>query len=203
MYVLRRCQDGSRICVLMTLSGPDIRRPPPRGWIQGDGSVREEHKGCWNRAQCVSKYVCETAKGIMCMCVGRGADCLRCWAPPGGAEWSYCQAPVHLLPWQQQWPRCCHGKLDTKRRGVGTGPGVMSEGQGVKGHNQLDSTQEKARVRKEGGKVCLSCFCCFYPPGPHLGGKRQMSGHHWTLALNWTMGWMVPSTSRLLEGPLH
>lgn len=46
--------------------------------------------------------------------------------------------------------------MDTKRRGVGTGPGVRSEGQGVKGHSQLDSTQEEARVRKEGGKVWFS-----------------------------------------------
>lgn len=36
----------------------------------------------------------------------------------------------------------------------------MSEGQGVKGHSQLDSTQEEARVRKEGGKVCSSFFFC-------------------------------------------
>lgn len=50
--------------------------------------------------------------------------------------------------------------MDTKRRGVGTGPGVMSEGQGVKGHSQLDSTQEEARVRKEGGNVCSSFFFC-------------------------------------------
>lgn len=46
--------------------------------------------------------------------------------------------------------------MDTKRRGVGTGPGVRSEGRGVKGHSQLDSTQEEARVRKEGGKVWFS-----------------------------------------------
>lgn len=118
----------------------------------------------------------------MCMCVGRGADCLRCWAAPGGAEWSYCQAPVHLLPWQQQWPRCCHGKFDTKRRGVGTGPGVMSEGQGVKGHNQLDSTQEEARVRKEGGKVCLSCFCCFLSSRSSLG--RETSDEWTPLDIN-------------------
>lgn len=39
---------------------------------------------------------------------------------------------------------------------MGTGPGVRSEGQGVKGHSQLDSTQEEARVRKEGGKVWFS-----------------------------------------------
>lgn len=52
--------------------------------------------------------------------------------------------------------------MDTKRRGVGTGPGVRSEGQGVKGHSQLDSTQEEARVRKEGGKVWFS-FSFFLP----------------------------------------
>lgn len=46
--------------------------------------------------------------------------------------------------------------MDTKRRGVGTGPGVRSEGHGVKGHSQLDSTQEEAGVRKEGGKVWFS-----------------------------------------------
>lgn len=46
--------------------------------------------------------------------------------------------------------------MDTKRRGVGTGPGVRSEGQRVKGHSQLDSTQEEARVRKEGGKLRFS-----------------------------------------------
>lgn len=39
---------------------------------------------------------------------------------------------------------------------MGTGPGVRSEGQRVKGHSQLDSTQEEAGVRKEGGKVCFS-----------------------------------------------
>lgn len=46
--------------------------------------------------------------------------------------------------------------MDTKGRGVGTGPGVRSEGHGVKGRSQLDSTQEEARVRKEGGKVGFS-----------------------------------------------
>lgn len=54
--------------------------------------------------------------------------------------------------------------MDTKRRGVGTGPGVRSEGQGVKGHSQLDSTQEEARVRKEGGKVWFSFSCFFFLP---------------------------------------
>ncbi|XP_023815988.1 uncharacterized protein LOC101175332 [Oryzias latipes] len=44
---------------------------------------------------------------------------------------------------------CCHGEVDTKRRGVGTGPGVRSEGQRVKGHSQLDSTQEEARKKKK------------------------------------------------------
>lgn len=42
---------------------------------------------------------------------------------------------------------------------------------GVKGHSQLDSTQEEARVRKEGGKVW---FFFLGPP----------SGHQWTLTLN-------------------
>lgn len=41
---------------------------------------------------------------------------------------------------------------------MGTGPEVRSEGQGVKGHSQLDSTQEEVRVRKEGGKVCFFFF---------------------------------------------
>ena len=44
----------------------------------------------------------------------------------------------------------------------------MSESQGVKGHSQLDSTQEEARVRKEGGKVCSSFFFC--PLSSRLGG---------------------------------
>lgn len=92
-------------------------------------------------------------------------------------EWSYCQAPVHLLPWQQQWPRCCHGEVDTKRRGVGTGPGVRSEGQGVKGHSQLDSTQEEARVRK-GGKVWFS-FSLFLPFLPCDSAGKERSDE-WT-----------------------
>lgn len=69
---------------------------------------------------------------------------------------------------------------------MGTGPGVRSEGQGVKGHSQLDSTQEEARVRKEEGKVwfSFSFFCPFFPV-ILLGGRRPTTGHHWTLTLNW------------------
>ena len=144
----------------MTLSGPDTQRPLLREWIQGDWGVRMWHRRCQSWVggavhESKSVYVCESRgrEG------GRRGDSGRLsmvLTPPGGAEWSYFQAPVHLLPWQQQWPRCCHGEVDTKRRGVGTGPGVRSEGQGVKGHSQLDSTQEEARVRKEGGKVWFS-----------------------------------------------
>lgn len=54
----------------------------------------------------------------------------------------------------------------------------MSEGQGVKGHSQLDSTQEEARVRKEGGKVCSSCFFCSLSSRFFLG--REPSDE-WTL----------------------
>lgn len=55
----------------------------------GDWAARLQHKGCqgWNRAQCVSKHVCETARGIVRVCVGgcvggggqivSGADLLR------------------------------------------------------------------------------------------------------------------------------
>lgn len=58
----------------------------------------------------------------------------------------------------------------------------MSEGQGVKGHNQLDSTQEEARVRKEGGKVCLSCFCCSLSSSSSLG--RETSDEWTPLDIN-------------------
>lgn len=64
--------------------------------------------------------------------------------------------------------------MDTKRRGVGTGPEVRSEGQGVKGHSQLDSTQEEVRVRKEGGKVSFAFSACFF----------SKSGGCWMLTLN-------------------
>lgn len=63
----------------------------------------------------------------------------------------------------------------------------MSEGQGVKGHSQLDSTQEEARVRKEGGKFARLSSSALYPPGSGLGGKRPMTGPRWTLTLNWTI----------------
>lgn len=69
---------------------------------------------------------------------------------------------------------------------MGTGPGVRSEGQGVKGHSQLDSTQEEARVRKEGGKVWFSfSFSPFLLWVFCAGGGRPRSGHQWTLTLNW------------------
>lgn len=48
----------------------------------------------------------------------------------------------------------------------------MSEGQEVKGRSQLDSTQEEAWVRKEGGNVC---FFLLLPFISRLGGKRQRS----------------------------
>lgn len=92
----------------------------------------------------------------MCVCLKLGTEGGWRGQIVPSAEWSYFQASVHLLPWQQQWPRCCHGEVDTKRRGVGTGPGVRSEGRSVRGHSQLDSTQEAIRVRKEGGKVSFS-----------------------------------------------
>lgn len=84
----------------------------------------------------------------------------------------------------------------------------MSEGQGVKGHNQLDSTQEEARVRKEGGKVCLSCFFCSLSFRSTLG--REMSDEWTPLDINIELddgmnGGRLgpPTTSRLLEGPLR
>lgn len=80
--------------------------------------------------------------------------------------------------------------MDTKRRGVGTGPGVRSEGQGVKGHSQLDSTQEEARVRKEGGKVWFS-FSCFFFFCPFFSGflLRRETSDEWTpLDINIELG---------------
>lgn len=77
--------------------------------------------------------------------------------------------------------------MDTKRRGVGTGPGVRSEGQGVKGHSQLDSTQEEARVRKEGGKVWFSfSFFALSSPGFCLG--RETSDKWTPLDVNIELG---------------
>lgn len=77
---------------------------------------------------------------------------------------------------------CCHGEVDTKRRGVGTGPGVRSEGHEVRGHSQLDSTQEEARVRKEGGKLCFSfTFLPFllwaFAKEGHVQGVDTNTGH--------------------------
>lgn len=55
---------------------------------------------------------------------------------------------------------------------------------GVKGHSQLDSTQEESRVRKEGGKVWFS-FSSFLAFLLWVLLGREKSGHHWTLTLNW------------------
>lgn len=41
----------------------------------------------------------------------------------------------------------------TKGCGVGMSSGVRSEGEGVRGQSQLDSTQEETRVRKGGEGV--------------------------------------------------
>lgn len=68
---------------------------------------------------------------------------------------------------------------------MGTGPEVRSEGQGVEGHSQLDSTQEEARVRKEGGKVwCSFSASPFSSLGFCSGARRPKSGPRWTLTLN-------------------
>lgn len=41
MYVPCTCQEESRMCVLMALSGPDIQRPPPvEAMDPGDWTVR-------------------------------------------------------------------------------------------------------------------------------------------------------------------
>lgn len=77
--------------------------------------------------------------------------------------------------------------MDTKRRGVGTGPGVRSEGQGVEGHSQLDSTQEEARVRKEGGKVCFS-FSFFALSSPGFCPGRETSDKWTPLDVNIELG---------------
>lgn len=42
------------------------------------------------------------------------------------------------------------GEKRTKGCGVGMSTGVRSEGGGVRGQSQLDSTQEKMMVRKRG-----------------------------------------------------
>lgn len=71
--------------------------------------------------------------------------------------------------------------MDTKRRGVGTGPEVRSEGQGVGGHSQLDSTQEEARVRKEGGKVWFSfCASLLFFSGFLFFSLRRETSEEWT-----------------------
>lgn len=179
--------------VLMTLSGLDTQGPLLREWIREDWGVRKWHRRCqsWVLRSSVCPFVCTS----MCMRLEKGWWWWWWWW--GGvwgqivhgslslAEWSYIQAPVHLLPWQPWWPRCCHGEVDTKRRGVGTGPGVRSEGQRVKGHSQLDSTQEEARVRKKGKFDFLSLLFPFFSVFFFCsGGRRSKSGHHWTLTLN-------------------
>lgn len=115
----------------------------------GTGGVKVGMEG----AQCVSKYVCETGKG---MGGGPRADCP--WRSPVRAglneviarplsicyRGSSSDQGVAMARWTQKgvaWERV-------------QGSGVRVRG--VKGHSQLDSTQEESRVRKEGGKVWFS-----------------------------------------------
>lgn len=120
----------------MTLSGSNAQRPLLRGLGVSECDTSGVKVGIGEGgAVCVQVCVWDGGKGWGVTGGGGGGVCCRgrlsmVLTPP---EWSYCQDPVHLLPWQQQWPRCCHGKVDTKRRGVGTGPGVRSEGRGGQG----------------------------------------------------------------------
>ena len=118
--------------------------------------------------------------------------------PPGGAEWSYFQAPVHLLPWQQRRPRCCHGEVDTKRRGVGTGPGVRSEGQGSR--VTASWTAHKRRPgweKKEGRFAFLSPFRPFFS-GVLLG--RETSAEWTLLDINIEPGGEMKNVGEVVEG---
>lgn len=60
---------------------------------------------------------------------------------------------------------------------------------GVKGHSQLDSTQEEARVRKEGGKVWFSFpFFFFLPFLPCDSAGRETSDDWTSLDINIELG---------------
>lgn len=54
---------------------------------------------------------------------------------------------------QREWAVGFHGETYTKGCGVGMSSGVRSEGERVRGQSQLDSTQEKKRLRKGGEGV--------------------------------------------------